>query len=180
MGKLFLVLLLLIVGLGVAGFANYQRNEALDHELQNRPYQAYELGDLENETDLGTEGTGTDRGRQRVVPLSQAREQLAHTGKDPDTLSNEIPEHPFLLTHERHHGRVVSVPAVVTEHRMESVAIVEPQIASEIDGLRELDAVGCQGVAETRHVEPLVVGNDAVEIEYDRTQTHETDSRDAT
>lgn len=47
MGKFLLVLLLLVVGVGVAGFANYQRNEALDHELQNRPYQAYKLGDLE-------------------------------------------------------------------------------------------------------------------------------------
>jgi len=47
MGKFFLVLVLLVVGLGVAGFANYQRNEPLDHELQNRPYQAYKIEDLQ-------------------------------------------------------------------------------------------------------------------------------------
>ena len=47
MGKLFLILLLLVAGVGIAGFANYQRNEALDHELQNRPLKAYAIEDLE-------------------------------------------------------------------------------------------------------------------------------------
>ena len=47
MGKFILVLLLLVVGVGVAGFANYQRNEALDQELQHRPFKAYSLEDLQ-------------------------------------------------------------------------------------------------------------------------------------
>ncbi len=46
MGKLFLGILVLVVGLGAAGYANYERNAPLDEELKDRPYKALAEDDL--------------------------------------------------------------------------------------------------------------------------------------
>lgn len=46
MGKALAVMALLVVGIGVAGFANYQRNAHLDREFGDRPYKGISEADL--------------------------------------------------------------------------------------------------------------------------------------
>lgn len=47
MRQFFLSLLILVLVVGGAGFANYQRNAPLDAELEDRPYAKYSDADLE-------------------------------------------------------------------------------------------------------------------------------------
>ena len=72
MGKFLAIILIATLGVGLAGFANYHRNEPLDRELVNRPYGTLSDDDLkaligaynlERDGAIARLGKGNDRTR---------------------------------------------------------------------------------------------------------------------
>ena len=76
MRQFFLSLVILVVVVGGAGFANYHRNAPLDAELADRPYALYSDADIESLLKAHT----SERDRIRGV--------LSQEGSDPTQVMN--------------------------------------------------------------------------------------------
>jgi len=86
MAKILVVLLVLVLCVGGAGYWNYQRNAPLDAELQNRPYAAYSDDELSLLREAyESEKSSHERRLERVAQSGGAEQAYA-----PSDLSGKI------------------------------------------------------------------------------------------